>query len=286
MSRKRTRKRSSSTPKSNTDFDGIIDRITPIEDLPLIVTQMTYGRSGSGKTTYAASWPKPLLLLDVKDEGTDSVKDVEGIDVLSIETWDDFEQVYWYLKSGEHKFKSVCLDTITMLQDKCLEHVLDGREFATQQIWGQVSGIMKEWMINFRDLADDGINVHMIAQDRVTETDSEDDEESIDPEVGPRVMPSVAGSINAAMKVIGHSYIAETVKRSGGKLNKKVEYRLRIGPHPYYTTKIRKPKKVKAPEYIVNPTFDDVVAIMKGEVTAEKPKKSGAAKKRRPRTKK
>lgn len=56
-----------------------------------------YGRSGTGKTTAASTFPKPMLLLDAKDRGTDSISDVPGIDVLDVQTYDEFETAYWYL---------------------------------------------------------------------------------------------------------------------------------------------------------------------------------------------
>lgn len=282
MSRKRNKS------SNNTDYSDILDQIKDVEELPLVVTQVTYGRSGSGKTTYASTWPKPMLLLDIKDEGTDSIKDIEGIKVMSITEWDDFEKVYWYLKSGNHDFKSVAIDTVTMLQDKALESVLseEGKEFPTQQVWGKASGLMKEWIMNYRDLADDGINIHFLAQDRVTESESEDDEQ-LDPEVGPRLMPSVAGSLTAAVKVVANTYVAETITRANAKITRNAEYRMRIGPHAFYTTKIRKPKSTVIPDYLVNPMFNDIISIMKGQ-TVSNDKKATAKKSspKRRRTKK
>lgn len=288
----RTRKRKPSTPKvgGHVDFSDILDRIKPVQELPLVVTQVTYGRSGTGKTTYASSWPKPMLLLDVKDEGTDSIKDVEGIEVFSIETWEDFEKAYWLLKSGEHKFKSVAIDTVTQLQDKAVNQVLadENKSFVSQQMWGQISGMLKSWLMDYRDLADDGINVHFIFQDRVHDTDTDDEEEGqIDPVVGPQVIPSIAGMITAAVKVIGNTYISESVERTRDGIAREQEYRMRIGPHPYYTTKVRKPKDSPCPSHLANPTYKDIIAIMKGEYEDKTKKKSSASGKgnaaRRPR---
>jgi hypothetical protein len=268
------KKTTTNKKKNNTDYSDIQSRIKPVSELPLFVTMVTYGRSGSGKTTFASSWPKPMLLLDVKDEGTDSIKNVEGVEVLSVETFDDLIMAYWLLKSGKHHFKSVGIDTTSMLQDKALNMVLEeeGKEFASQQIWGKVSGIMKEWLLNFRDLADEGIHVHFIAQDRLTESDAETDDEQIDPEIGPQLMPSVARALNASVKVIGNTYIGETVKRVEGKIQKHIEYRMRIGPHAYYITKIRKPKEVELPDFLKDPTFNDILGIMKGELPKKESK--------------
>ena len=53
-------------------------KFTPVEHLPSVLAVLLYGRSGTGKTTIAASFPTPLLLLDIREKGTDSVANVKG----------------------------------------------------------------------------------------------------------------------------------------------------------------------------------------------------------------
>lgn len=276
----RSSKRSSSSSRSkgnNTNYSDVVDRIVGISETLGDVSMIIYGRSGTGKTTIASTFPKPILILDIKEEGTDSIADYsdDEIKVLPVESWDDVEQVYWYLESGKHPFKSVVIDTVTQMQEICLKGELQkaGKDFATQQIWGNVAGLMKTWTLNFRDLP--GLQVAFLAQDRVHDTDSDDDDEQIDPSVGPRLSPSVAATLNAAVKVIGYTYIQEVVKKSSSGIKREKEYRLRVGPHPYYITKIRKPKNKECPEYIPDPTFDKIIDVMKGryEVKTKKPKK-------------
>lgn len=253
---------------SNINFNDILDRIKPVQSLPLVVTAVTYGHSGTGKTTFASTWPKPILLIDAQDKGTDSIKDIEDVDVFSAKTLSDVEKAYWYLKSGKSGYKTVIIDTFTQVQELAVQQVLDDedREFMSQQAWGQVSGILKGLAIDFRDLEDDGINVNFIFQDRIQETETGSNEDGqIDPVVGPQVIPSVAGMINAAVKVIAHTFISEETERTPRGTEKVPRYCLRVGPHPFYTTKIRKPKGSDCPAYLVNPHFDDVIRIMKGE---------------------
>ena len=90
-------------------------------------------------------------------------------------------------------------------------------------------------------------------------------EERLEPEVGPALIPSVARIMNAAVKVIGNTYIKQRRKVKGDKILEITSYMLRIGPHPYYITKIRSPKSFKTPGSIANPTFDKICKIMKGE---------------------
>ena len=125
-----------------------------------------YGRSGTGKTTFAATFPKPILYLDVKDRGTDSIADVKGIDEWSIEEWLDFEDAYYYLlKKGKKKYKTVIIDTTTQLEELCKYEVVSrgGKKRIdvnkmnnwggmTRKEYGDTSAKMKEWITNYRDL--------------------------------------------------------------------------------------------------------------------------------------
>jgi hypothetical protein len=170
------------------------------------------------------------------------------------------------------KFKTVILDTVSMMQDLALSHILEGsnREVGAllhKKDWGEASSLLKTWLMNFRDLK---MNVVFIAQDRVSqgEEESEDSDGQILPEVGPRLMPSVASTLNAAVSIIGNTFVQEKIKKIKTEEKKIIErreinYCLRIGPHAYYATKIRKPKAIEVPSYIKDPTYEKLVANLK-----------------------
>lgn len=247
---------------------GIESKIKPATELPLILTALIYGRSGTGKTTFSASWPKPLLIVDIREKGTDSIVGEPGIDVISIESWEELEETYWFLKSGEHKYKTVVLDQVTQMQDLAKRKALkdDGKPedsvIFSRRIWGNIAGMMTTWLLHYRDLDDFGINVCFIAQDRTTEGEEGEDDQ-IEPTVGARVMPSVAGFLNAGVKVIANTFISERFVKEGKEKKRIVEYCMRIGPHSTYTTKIRSVKGTEIPSIIADPTFEKVTTIMR-----------------------
>lgn len=260
-----TRKKSSS----------ILSRAKPVSKLEMVITALFYGRSGTGKTTIAGTFPTPILLLDIGERGTDSVSDVEGLDVLPISTWNDLEEVYWELKDGT-EYKTVVIDAAHTMQGLALQ---EARELAgkkekdqtSQRDFGQASGLMNKWIYNYRDLRDDGINIVFLAHDRLREIDTDDDDSVILPEMGPNLMPGVAKTLTGAVNIIGYTFIREEVTKSkiaGRKAERQIQYGLRIGPNPIYHTKIRKPKKNELPEYIVDPTYDKLVNVLKGNSTA------------------
>ena len=246
-------------------LSSIIDRITPVKALPRVLSMLVYGRSGTGKTTFGASFPTPALLIDIREKGTDSIADREGVDVVSITKWSELEEIFWYLESSG-KYKSVILDQISSLQDLAMEHAMaeEGKEIMSQRLWGVVSGLMKIWLLNYRDLVDKSINVIFLAHDRTNKGEGNEDDDTIDPQVGARLMPSVSGFLNGVVKAIGNTFVREVFLEDKSR---KVEYCMRIGPHAYYTTKLRNPMGTDCPESIVDPTFDKLMSLMiQGEV--------------------
>ncbi len=269
--------------KSSPTSSPLEKRIKPVHALESAMAALFYGRPGTGKTTVAATFPKPALLLDVKDKGTDSISNVSGINVLSIESWQDIEDVYWGLADGTLKYKTVIIDPVSTLQDVAMLKVLedDGKkpgDQIAQRNWGNAAGLMKTWITNYRDLIDSGINVVFLAHDRATDGD-EGDDGALDPSVGARLMPSVASFLNGAVGVIGNTIIRENVTLVNNKKQRRAEYAMRLGPHAYYTTKMRNPKGTPLPDILTDPTYDKLVAIMRGAWQAPTPPKLNIVKK-------
>lgn len=257
--------------------DGL--NVVKVRDIKRAISMCVYGRSGSGKTTFAASAPGPILYIDVRDEGTASISDVKDLDVLEVEEFADIEDAYWWLVKNPKKYKTVILDTVSQLQSMIVQEVSSKNKKGkragdwgsmTKKDWGDVAAVMKEWLGNYRDLTSRGINVIFIAQDRTFNLS--DEEEANDtllaPEIGPALSPAVAKSLNASVSVLANTFVRELEKTkevNGKKVKTSViQYCLGVGPSPVYTRKLRKPKSVAIPDAIVDPSWDDVIEMMKG----------------------
>jgi hypothetical protein len=253
--------------------------VRPIGSLPdKAVSIVVYGPSGTGKTTFAASAPGKILYLDVKDEGTASIADVKGIDVFEVEEFADFEEAYWWLRKNPKAYKTVIIDTCTQLQGMVVSELKGDKKAAgkfkdkkmgdfgtmSRGDWGDIAGMLREWLGNYRDLTSLGINVVFIAQHRTFNLTDEEEENAqmLAPEIGPALMPSVARTLNASVGIVVNTYIRE---HKGKDKKKTIQYCLGIGPSPLYTRKVRKPKSVRLPDVIVDPTFQDVLDITKGD---------------------
>ncbi len=259
---------------------------TPVSEVKYHGSTALYGRSGSGKTTLAGSWPKPILFLNIKDNGTDSIADLgDNVDVVHIMTSEELRDlILWCVKKaskGKLKYKTIVLDTMSQLQGVFLTELGVNKKLAgktkkkpgdfgtlTKQDWGVIAGDMKAVVMDIRNLPVESV---FIAQERVFNLGDEEDDglDQLMPEVGPRLMPSVKDDLNASVSIIGNTFIRikVTKEKVDGKSVKKIEkqYCLRVGPNEVYTTKIRKPKGVVAPDYIVDPTYKKIRAVMKGK---------------------
>lgn len=234
---------------------------------------LAYGKSGTGKTVFGGSWPKPLLLLDIREKGTESISDVDGIDLLRVEHWDDIEAVYHDVLWGKKKYKSVVIDQLTAMQALGMDKLRTDKgmkpsEPFSQRGWGQLSGMMQTWILNYRELFNEGYNILFNAHERLRDPQEEDDER-IAPSIGSNLMQSVSGFVNGAVSVIGNTFIREHYDKK--EKTTEIQYCMRIGPHAYYAAKIRRPVSAgPVPGVLVNPTYDKIVKLTRGESVTRK----------------
>lgn len=260
----KTKKKPSKKPSLEGRFRDILDI-----DTPTIIT--LYGRPGTGKTTIACTLPKPLLLIDVKDKGTDSGKR-EGLErgdiiIFELEEFDEIYEIYDFIEENPDRFKSVVIDHMTSLQDFCYDKVMseEGKSKMSQGMYGTAGGYLKEVINLYKGLTNLGITPCFNCQDRMESGDGEGEDQLL-PEVGPGLMPSVARTLCAASRVIGHTYQFENVEKlEGAKVRRNIEFRLRIGPNPYYITKVTRPFGTPCPMFLVDATYQDIMKVVKGK---------------------
>jgi hypothetical protein len=260
--------------------EEVINRITSVGDHDIAIRMNTYGRGKTGKTRFFSTWPKPALIIGTEN-GTLSVSTVKGLDFVQIKRSSEIEDLVDLLKEG--KYKSVCLDHGGGLQDLVLQEVLDLEDIPVEKSWGmakredwQTCGQQtKERMRLVLSLAEThGIHVNIIAHERNFKEDG-NDSDLIMPTVGSALQPSVANWLNGCVDYVCQCFIREetivTKHKIGNKIkttmkkSEKKEFCLRIGPHPVFMTGFRAPPEVVLPEVIVDPNFNKVMELVKGE---------------------
>jgi hypothetical protein len=143
-------------------YDELLESAKRHQTLSLLV----HANSKIGKTTLAATCPKPLLLLDAEggskfldhpkvvwDPLTGPPPAWDGtweICTVVVQRFDTMAMVYQWLVSGQHHFRSLAIDSITEVQRRC-KATLSPEDMRTQD-WGALLVRMETLVRDFRDL--------------------------------------------------------------------------------------------------------------------------------------
>lgn len=133
---------------------------------------LIYGNPGIGKTTFCASAQdhprgKDVLFIDAEG-GTRSISDREDIQIFHpqgrfdedgdiIESaWEQIYLMYQFLAHEEHPFRTVIMDSLTVIQELALEDVM--RSSKTPQLpnlgdWGRCNTAMQKMVKAWRNFA-------------------------------------------------------------------------------------------------------------------------------------
>lgn len=281
---KRQRSAKSKKPEIPKVTGGLFDDLQTAEDDDKFLKIHVYGRSGTGKTTFWSSFPKPILAIVCS--GSRNPGELKSVPIKERKNvfkhvLDNSTEIGQLCKEQQEtgRFKTVVLDHITGLQEHILAEILGLDEIPTQLGWGtaqmqdygqrsiQLKNILRE-LLSLR------CNIVTVAQ----ETDSS--EEQVNPDIiSPYVDSSMSKSVRAWFNP-SCDYIVQTLKQPKMKVIErkigdktktklvreegKVNYCIRIGSDDVYTTKFRIPGGVKE-NIMVDPTYDKIVSLLKGE---------------------
>lgn len=101
---------------------SILSKITKPEDRPIIAT--ITGDAGVGKTTLAATWPKPIFIR--AEDGLQAVPaDIRPDAFPVLKSVDDLFEQLKALAQEEHDYKTLVVDSATQLETMFGQHVID-----------------------------------------------------------------------------------------------------------------------------------------------------------------
>lgn len=264
---------------------GILDQIEPIRAPEGGLKIALFGKSGSGKTTFACTFPKPLLLIGAED-GRRSVHDVAGVEYVPLREGDHLTALLDAQREGrfpakvrdrirQDRFETVVLDSATFLQDLVIKQVLGVVELPPQLSWGTLG--QSQWgdvalgvKSYLRPMVDLLCHTITICQER--EFNNDGTGEVLAPYVNCALTPSVTGWLGPAV-----DYLLQCFQRVGKKKTKTVkgglpveieedvvQFCLRTGAHPVYSTKFRRTRssKLTLPDAVVDPSFEKLFALV------------------------
>lgn len=88
---------------------------------------MLHGVEGIGKTSFAASAPKPIVLMAKGETGLETLIDSgqanETAHLPEIQTWSEFRDALESIRTEPHDYKTLVLDTLNGFERLCHEHV-------------------------------------------------------------------------------------------------------------------------------------------------------------------
>lgn len=230
---------------------------------------MIYGEPGVGKTTFAATAPRPMLWLEAEG-GTHSIADTEGIDIVKVGGLETYRDVLKYLLENPAKYKTVVIDSITETQAAILKEIMQNaaredasrNEFMPQFAeWGQVTGQMRSIARAFRDLPMHTIITALVREDT--------DDLTGRTRIKPRLTPALAEELPAFMDACVYMYAATPKKGETGADGIDADEDgitvIRNGllkPTGKYTAKVRAPQGREVPDFLTDPSFDQISEIV------------------------
>lgn len=238
---------------------------------------LVYGRNKKGKTHFCATAPD-VLILDPED-GT--AKET-GIDpaVWPITSWEDVVDAYHYLKSGDHTYKWVALDSFTKTYTILLHWLMRSHsgeidlekvpQSVRIQSYGQANELVKGVLHNFHSLRNIGFII--TCQERMvgveTVDDIDDDEATpISYQIVPDLPKGARAAVNQMVDLTGRLYVVQGDFERRVRQNGRVEVisetrqrRLWVGVDDRYETGYRSAHLL--PDFLENPTVKSVVRAM------------------------
>lgn len=243
---------------------SIIDDAMPISEIQDGKLVVLYGRSGSGKTWFGSSFPKPMLYLKIGDDGANTIKNVEGIFVKELKKVGELKSA---LKEclKDKKYKSVFIDTFSLIVNEWKnENILEKSKKMTQQAWGDLLNETEECVRMAHKLS--LYKWVILSCHEVTDTI-----DGMEDELLPDVRASVSKGARTYLEGMAN-YGIHTVKiqkevdnPKTGETEMRVRFAADVGPNPYYWTKLQVDPTIKVPKRIINPTFSKLMKVVKPE---------------------
>lgn len=208
---------------------------------------LVHAPGGAGKTVLMGTAQldertSPFLVLDFEG-GVESLSGLD-VDVAPIRSWQDYNEVYELLNSGDHNYKGVGIDSISETHKFALLDILreqgpsrDDPELIEQRDYGKATVQMRKLLRSFRDLP-----MHVIFSAHTKEIEIAREGRVRVPDLAGQMAEEVAG----LMSVVG--YLAQF--EEDGELHRT----LLLHGFPKFRIKARTPWKVEAPEEIIDPT--------------------------------
>lgn len=240
-----------------------ITRPSKLQDrLPTI---LIYARNKKGKTRFSMSPGQGEVLIVDPEHGTDPFIKRDP-HVWHINTWEELDEIYKFLRHSQHTYTWVALDGLTRMSNMALRYVMSQAEehdlnrrpgMVQKQDYGKAGELTKGMLYNFRNL-DMGV-IYTAHERQIDGSEFSEDEDVEDTTVQyvADLPKGVRAAVNGIVDVVGRLYV---VKVDRGE-KKVLQRRLWLEPSAMYDTGGR--SDFTLPQYLANPTVSKLVTLMK-----------------------
>lgn len=233
---------------------AVLDKVVSISELGHRSLWVIWGRSNSGKTWLSSTFPKPLLYVQIGDDGANTIANVE-CDAIRVENIEELKKLCKELEKNK-KYATIVFDTFSMVVNEWIdEKIIQKNRKMTQQSWGDIKTEQEEIIKLTHKLAS---NHHVV----LTCHEAADAIEGFEDEIVPDVRPSVSKGARTYLEGMAN-YGIHTTRISkeitkGNTTKTVVKYAADIGPNPYYWTKLQIDPSIEVPARIINPSYDKI----------------------------
>lgn len=243
---------------------GILSEAVDIQKLGQRNLWVLWGKSGSGKTHFIGTLPKPLLYIQIGDDGSNTIATAEGeIKAIRAGTMERLKQIGEELKKDDY-YASVAVDTFSMITNIWIDvNATQKKRKMTQQMWGDLKIETEELIKIFHEVAAN----HVVA---LSCHEANDSIVGMDDELIPDFLPSITKGARIYIQGMANYGIHFTklqktiTDKETGEEKAVVRYAAHLGANPYYWTKFQIDDSIKVPSTMVNPSYSKIINIIKG----------------------
>jgi hypothetical protein len=231
---------------------------------------LVYGKKKVGKTTFAATAPN-VLIVD-PEKGTETMVR-KNPQVWPVTKWEDYQDVWGYLRKGDHPYEWVTFDGTTRMNNMALKYVGKVQEerdldripgMTDRRDYNKSGELMKTMLNQFLGLR---MGIVFCAHERIIQTgrfDEDTDEDSEDAPIFyvPDLPDGVRGHLNGIVDVIGRLDWKRVQLRNPKtkEVFTRKQRQLYVGLHERLDTGPR--SDFELPDIIKNPTVPKLVQLM------------------------
>jgi len=242
---------------------GILDSAIPISEVKHGSLWVIYGKSGSGKTNLISTFPKPLLYLQIGDDGTKTIKPSDDIMVIPITKPEQLVTLAEELENDDY-YKTIVLDTFSLVVNEWIDQeAVQKNKKVTIQMWGDLKTDTEKYIRLFQKLSK--YKIVALTCHEVSESF-----EGMEDEIMPDIRPSVSKGARTYLEGMSnygiHCTVIQKEREQPDGSTKTVDvHAIHLAPNPYYWVKTQKPASIKLPTLVINPTYNKIIKLIRGE---------------------